>query len=101
MCLVLDVGTLGSRSKRWIVANAVLTHLWRERSQRRPTLVVVDEAHDICPRDPVDDLQAVSTEATVRIADEGRTFGLPLSLCRRGDSGRFTKTPCRSVTTCY
>lgn len=79
-CLVLDVGTLGSPTEKWVVANAVLTHLWRERNQRRPTLVVVDEAHNICPHDPVDDLQAVSTETAVRIAAEGRKFGLYLLL---------------------
>lgn len=79
-CLVLDVGTLGSPTEKWVVANAVLTHLWRERNQRRPTLIVVDEAHNICPHDPVDDLQAASTETAVRIAAEGRKFGLYLLL---------------------
>ncbi|KAB1194346.1 DUF87 domain-containing protein [Haloferax sp. MBLA0076] len=79
-CLVLDVGTLGSASEKMVVTNAVLTHLWRERNRRRPTLVVVDEAHNICPQEPADELQAISTDTSVRIAAEGRKFGLYLLL---------------------
>jgi hypothetical protein len=79
-CLVLDIGTLGSPSEKMVVTNAVLMHLWRERNQRQPTLIVIDEAHNICPHHPVDDLQAISTETAVRIAAEGRKFGLYLLL---------------------
>ncbi|KAB1196351.1 MULTISPECIES: ATP-binding protein [Haloferax] len=79
-CLVVDIGTIGSQAEQMVVVNSVLTHLWRERSRRRPTLVVVDEAHNICPQNPADDLQAISTETAVRIAAEGRKFGLYLLL---------------------
>ncbi|KTG10879.1 hypothetical protein AUR64_06760 [Haloprofundus marisrubri] len=79
-CLVLDIGTSGSPSEKMVITNAVLTRLWEERNQRRPTLVVVDEAHNVCPRNPADDLQSISTEAVARIAAEGRKYGLYLLL---------------------
>ncbi|WP_416839626.1 ATP-binding protein [Haloferax sp. DFSO52] len=79
-CLVVDIGTVDSAAEQMVVTNAILTHLWRERSRRRPTLVVIDEAHNICPQHPGDDLQAISTETAVRIAAEGRKFGLYLLL---------------------
>ncbi|WP_277552710.1 ATP-binding protein [Halobaculum limi] len=79
-CLVVDIGTLGSPSEKSVVANAVLTHLWHDRTRRRPTLVVVDEAHNVCPADPTDDLVATSAATVDRIAAEGRKFGLYLLL---------------------
>ena len=41
-------------------------------------LVVIDEAHNVCPADPEDPLTALATEHAVRIAGEGRKFGLYL-----------------------
>jgi len=41
-------------------------------------LVVVDEAHNVCPAQPRDELTALATETAVRIAAEGRKFGLYL-----------------------
>ncbi|WP_411963355.1 ATP-binding protein [Haloferax sp. YSMS24] len=79
-CLVLDTGTLDSVAEQRVVTNAVLTHLWRERHHRRPTLVVVDEAHNVCPQHPDDELHAISTDTVVSIAAEGRKFGLYLLL---------------------
>jgi hypothetical protein len=79
-CLVLDIGTLGSPAEKMVVANAVLTHLWRARNQRQPTLLVIDEAHNVCPQAPAGDLQAIAAETVGRIAAEGRKFGLYLLL---------------------
>ena len=79
-CLVLDIGTLDSMPEKTVIANAVLTHFWRHRNQRKPVLVVIDEAHNICPQDPLSDMQAVSTEEVIRIAGEGRKFGIYLLL---------------------
>ena len=78
--LVLDIGTLGSSIEKSVVANATLTHLWQQRNRRQPLLIVIDEAHNLCPREPANDMQAISTEAVIRIAGEGRKFGLYLLL---------------------
>jgi DNA helicase HerA-like ATPase len=43
-----------------------------------PTLVVIDEAHNVCPRFPPDPITAIATEHAARIAAEGRKFGLYL-----------------------
>jgi DNA helicase HerA-like ATPase len=41
-------------------------------------LVVLDEAHNIAPADPQDGLARIAADRTVRIAAEGRKFGLYL-----------------------
>jgi uncharacterized protein len=77
-CLVIDSGTLDSPAEQSIVAAAVLGHLWRHRHERRPILVVADEAHNICPQEPADNLEAAATSHAIKIAGEGRKFGLYL-----------------------
>ncbi|MFC7096389.1 ATP-binding protein [Halobaculum marinum] len=98
-CLVLDVGTLGTPSERAVVSNAVLTDLWSRRAEREPTLVVVDEAHNVCPRDPADELVAISTEAVNRIAAEGRKYGqyLLLSTQRPTKLAENTLSQCENL----
>jgi uncharacterized protein len=39
---------------------------------------VVDEAHNVCPREPSDEVTALATEHAARFAAEGRKFGLYL-----------------------
>ena len=56
----------------------MLDALWRRRGQREPVLIVIDEAHNVCPAEPEDQLTALATEQAVRIAAEGRKFGLYL-----------------------
>jgi uncharacterized protein len=41
-------------------------------------LIVIDEAHNVCPADPEDPLTALGTAHAVRIAAEGRKFGIHL-----------------------
>ena len=41
-------------------------------------LVVIDEAHNVCPGEPEDAVTALATEHAVRIAGEGRKFGIYL-----------------------
>jgi uncharacterized protein len=77
-CLVLDVGSLELPAERAVVAEALLAHLWRGRRRREPILVVVDEAHNVCPQEPEDAVTALATELAVLIAGEGRKFGLYL-----------------------
>ena len=39
---------------------------------------MIDEAHNICPAEPADELTALATADAIRIAGEGRKFGLYL-----------------------
>ena len=41
-------------------------------------LIVIDEAHNVCPADPGDLLAARTAKLAIRIAAEGRKFGLYL-----------------------
>jgi uncharacterized protein len=75
---VADIGALASASEKAAVSATVLGNLWRRREQRRPTLIVIDEAHNVCPAEPANALQANATEYCVNIAAEGRKFGLYL-----------------------
>jgi hypothetical protein len=77
-CLVVDVGSLATREEQALVAEAVLRGVWDRRQRRRPVLVVLDEAHNVCPAVPDDPLTALATEHAVRIAGEGRKFGIYL-----------------------
>ena len=77
-CVVADLGSLGTRGEQAVAAESVLAALWRRRAMREPILVVIDEAHNVCPSRPEDPLTALATEHAVRIAGEGRKFGLVL-----------------------
>jgi hypothetical protein len=77
-CLVIDLGSLPTPEEQALVAGAVLERLWRRRTRREPMLIVIDEAHNVCPAQPEDGLTAIATEYAVRIAAEGRKFGLYL-----------------------
>lgn len=77
-CTVVDVGSLGTPQEQRLVAQAVLSALWQTRTSRRPRLIVVDEAHNVCPAQPGDPVSARSTETAIQIAAEGRKFGLYL-----------------------
>jgi DNA helicase HerA-like ATPase len=77
-CLVVDLGSLGTRDEQTLTAGAVLERLWRERGRREPVAIVIDEAQNVCPAEPADPLTALATEDAIRIAGEGRKFGLYL-----------------------
>jgi hypothetical protein len=77
-CLVVDLGSLGTREEQALTAGAVLERLWRRRTRRDPIAIVIDEAHNVCPADPRDPITALATEDAIRIAGEGRKFGLYL-----------------------
>jgi DNA helicase HerA-like ATPase len=74
--LVVDLGTLGRSGEIEVAAEATLGHLWERRMDRRPVLIVIDEAHNLCPAEPVRWLADSIVEHCVRIAGEGRKFGL-------------------------
>jgi Helicase HerA, central domain len=77
-CIVVDLGSLGTREEQAVIAGAVLERLWRRRTRREPTAIVIDEAHNVCPAEPPDTITALATEDAIRIAGEGRKFGLYL-----------------------
>ena len=77
-CLVVDLGSLGTRDEQTLTAGAVLERLWRERGRRQPMVIVIDEAQNVCPAEATDPLAALATEDAIRIAGEGRKFGLYL-----------------------
>ena len=77
-CVVVDLGSLPTQEEQALVAEAVLGELWRHREERNPVLIVIDEAHNVCPARPEDPLTALATAHAVRIAAEGRKFGLYL-----------------------
>ena len=77
-CVVVDLGSLPTREEQALIAGAVLGDLWRRRQERSPILIVIDEAHNVCPAEPSDQLVAMAAEYATRIAAEGRKFGLYL-----------------------
>jgi DNA helicase HerA-like ATPase len=77
---ILDVGELPNPRERSAILASVLSALWEWRHRREPVLIVVDEAHNVCPAVPADRGQALAIEHAVRIAAEGRKYGLYLFL---------------------
>jgi hypothetical protein len=77
-CVVVDLGSLPTREEQALMAGAVLSDLWRRRHEHSPILIVIDEAHNVCPAEPSDQLVAMAAEHATRIAAEGRKFGLYL-----------------------
>lgn len=77
---VLDLSGFRSHWEPKVAALAVLDHLWKTRESRQPSLIVIDEAHNLCPADPATPLEQALTERIVQIAAEGRKYGLWLLL---------------------
>jgi hypothetical protein len=77
-CVVVDLGSLDTPQEQRLVADAVLSTLWDARLSRVPTLIVIDEAHNVCAAEPGDAVSHLSTDRAVQIAAEGRKFGLYL-----------------------
>lgn len=77
---VLDVGGFSHVGEPQAAALCVLEHLWARRMERRPLLIVIDEAHNFCPPTARNDIERQLTEQLIQIAAEGRKFGLWLFL---------------------
>ncbi|QDP97869.1 ATP-binding protein [Microlunatus elymi] len=77
---VLDLGGFTHRGESAVAALSVLEHLWRQREERRPVLIVIDEAHNLCPPNPQTLVERALVDQIVQIAAEGRKFGLWLLL---------------------
>ena len=78
--LVFDLGSLPSAEERSMMSASVISHFWQERHDRIPTLIVIDEAHNVSPQTPADRFQALASDELTAIAGEGRKFGLHLLL---------------------
>jgi hypothetical protein len=77
---VMDLGGFRDPVEPLAVALDVVESLWAQRESRTPTLIVVDEAHNLCVAEPRGPVQAAVTERLIQIAAEGRKYGLWLLL---------------------
>jgi uncharacterized protein len=77
---VLDLGGFQFNEEPLVVALAVLDELWSRRNERRPFLIVIDEAHNLCSPDLAGTLLAAVRDRINQIAAEGRKYGLWLLL---------------------
>jgi hypothetical protein len=77
-CVVLDLGSLSGPDERTVVALALLGSRWARRREREPSLIAIDEAHNVLPAVTDDPLLRATTDLGVLIAGEGRKFGLHL-----------------------
>ena len=97
---VLDLGGFADREEQLAVALGVLSNLWARREERRPVLLVIDEAHNLC----APDLESVAGRAVrdliISIAAEGRKYGLWLliSTQRPGKVHRGIVSQCDNLT---
>lgn len=90
----LDLGSLGSADAQHSISAAALDALWDYARQewframansakfdsRVPIFLVLDEAHNLAPPDPETPLLTSVTQRLIRIATEGRKYGLFLIL---------------------
>jgi uncharacterized protein len=77
---VLDLGGFSTPDQQLVVALSLLDDLWERREERRPVLLVIDEAHNLCSPRLDSPLAVAVRERIVQIAAEGRKFGLWLLL---------------------
>lgn len=77
---VFDLGSVASNPERAVMSAGILGGLWDRRYEREPLLIVIDEAHNVCPAEPSTDAQAAAADLVRAIAAEGRKFGLYLLL---------------------
>jgi hypothetical protein len=98
--LELDIGELKPIEKK-LVSLAMLDSLWqqRERCVEQPTLVVIDEAHHLVPRDPQFTKAEATTDIINEIAGEGRKYGIFLIVVSQSPSKLhpFTLSQCSNM----
>lgn len=78
--VVADLSGFDDPAEPVAVGLDLVEDLWRRRGERTPTLLVIDEAHNLCPADPVTPAQRALVDRLVQIAAEGRKYGLWLLL---------------------
>jgi DNA helicase HerA-like ATPase len=83
---VIDLGGFDHPREPLVVAMDLLDSLWARRQLHEPVLVVIDEAHNICPANPTDPLAEATTARIIQLANEGRKYGIWLLLCSQRPS---------------
>lgn len=103
---VIDIASIEDPEIRALATGALILYEWK-RSQSRwraatrkrsfyPTFIVVDEAHNVVPKDVSTTYAGILREQVRTIAAEGRKYGLHLILC----SQRPDKLDTRVVSEC-
>ena len=77
---VLDLGGFDEPAEPLSICLEVVDRLWSEREGRVPTLLVIDEAHNLCRADPGSPVAQQLLDRLIQIAAEGRKYGLWLLL---------------------
>ena len=77
---VMDLGGFADPAEPLAVCLEVVDELWAQRDRRVPTLLVIDEAHNVCGVDPGNPVAQLLLERIIQIAAEGRKYGLWLLL---------------------
>ncbi len=72
---VLDLAGFHDPRESAAVTLDLVENLWAQRKSRTPTLIVIDEAHNVCPAAPVGSIQTLLVERLIQIAAEGRKYG--------------------------
>lgn len=77
---VMDLGGFGDPAEPVAVCLEVVDELWAQRDRRVPTLLVIDEAHNLCGTEPASQVAQRLLDRLIQIAAEGRKYGLWLLL---------------------
>lgn len=77
---VMDLGGFGDPAEPIAVCLEVVDELWAQRDRRVPTLLVIDEAHNLCGTEPASQVAQKLLDRLIQIAAEGRKYGLWLLL---------------------
>ncbi len=77
---VMDLGGFGDPAEPLAICLEVVDELWAQRDRRVPTLLVIDEAHNLCSADPGNPVGQLLLDRLIQIAAEGRKYGLWLLL---------------------
>lgn len=77
---VMDLGGFGDPAEPVAVCLEVVDELWAQRDRRIPTLLVIDEAHNLCGTDPTSQVGQRLLDRLIQVAAEGRKYGLWLLL---------------------
>lgn len=77
---VLDLGGFADPAEPIAVCLEVVDELWAQRDRRIPTLLVIDEAHNLCGTGPTSQVAQRLLDRLIQVAAEGRKYGLWLLL---------------------
>jgi uncharacterized protein len=77
---VMDLGGFGDPAEPVAICLEVVDELWAQRDRRVPTLLVIDEAHNLCGTEPASPVAQRLLDRLIQVAAEGRKYGLWLLL---------------------